>query len=90
MTPPRPTEEAWMKQTMEQSILVSLQTRAKPDDLLDEQWLYFKNKMKDGDEIWYFRTPEETWTEFFPRCGLEGYALVRGERLVAQILTSMS
>jgi hypothetical protein len=90
MTPPPLNEKAWLKQTMEQSILISLQTQVKPDDLLDEQWLDFKNKIKDGDEIWCFRTPTETWTKFFPRCGLEGYALVRVNILVAHIFTSMS
>ena len=69
---------------MEQSILVSLRRRVSPDDLLDEQWLDFKDKMQDGDEIWHFRTPQETWTEFFPRCGMEGYALVRGDTVVAK------
>ena len=34
-----------MKQTIEQSIIASLQRRISPDDLLDEQWLQFKDKM---------------------------------------------
>ena len=79
-----------MQQTIEQSIIASLQRRVTQDDLLDEQWLHFKGKMQDGDELWFFRTPQETWTEFFPRCGMEGYALVRGDKVVAEILTSMS
>ncbi len=90
MTTPPINAKAWLQQTMEQSILVSLQTSVKPDDLLDEQWLDFKNKIKDGDEVWFFRTPIETWTNFFPRCGLEAYALIRENTLVAHILTSMS
>ena len=79
-----------MKQTIEQSILASLQRRISSDDLLDEQWLQFRDKMKNGDELWHFRTPQETWTEFFPRCGMEGYALVRGDTVVAEIFSSMS
>lgn len=79
-----------MKQTLEQSIIASLQRRVSPDDLPDEQWLQFKDLMQEGDELWFFRTPQETWTEFFPRCGMEGYALVRDEAVVAQIFTSMS
>ena len=79
-----------MQQTMAASILAALQRRISSDDLLDEQWLVFKDQMQDGDEIWYFRTPQETWTEFVPRCGMEGYALVRGDKIVAEIFTSMS
>jgi hypothetical protein len=90
MTTPRPVQSEWMKQTIEQSILASLQRRIAPDDLLDEQWLQFKDKYRDRDELWYFRTPQETWTEFFPRCGMAGYALVRGDTVVAEILTSIS
>ncbi len=90
MTEPRLSQSGWMKQTIEESIITSLQKRISQENLLDEQWLQFKDKMQDGDELWYFRTPQKTWTEFFPRCGMEGYALVRGDRIVAEIFTSMS
>jgi hypothetical protein len=84
------TREAWMKQTVEESILASLRARVSPDDLLDEQWLEFRDQMKDGDELWTFRTPQDTWTEYDPRCGMEGYALVRGNKVVAEILNAIS
>jgi hypothetical protein len=71
MTAPRPIQREWMKQTLEQSILASLQTRLVASDLLDEQWLKFRDEMQNEDELWYFCTPQETWTEFFPRCGME-------------------
>jgi hypothetical protein len=90
MATQRLVESEWMKQTMEASIIASLLKRISPDDLLDEQWLQLRDKMQDGDELWYFRTPKETWTEFFPRCGMEGYALVRDARVVAEIFTSLS
>jgi hypothetical protein len=90
MATPRDTQDAWMKLTIEQSIIASLQRRISHDDLLDEQWLQFKDKFQDGDELWVFRTPQETWTEFFPRCGMEGFALVRDDTVVAEILTSIS
>ena len=90
MPAPRLTQKDWMKQTIEESVLASLKRRLSPDDLLDEEWLQFKDKMLNGDELWYFRTPQETWTKFVPRCGMEGYALVRGDKIVAEILTSMS
>lgn len=75
---------------MEASIIASLLKRISPEDLLDEQWLQFRDKKRDGDELWYFRTPQETWTEFFPRCGMEGYALIRDDRVVAEIFISIS
>jgi len=79
-----------MEQTIEQSILASLQRRISPDDLTDEQWLQFKDEMKAGDELCHFRTPQETWTEFFPRCGMEGYALVRDNAVIHELLISQS
>ena len=84
------SQTQWMKQTIEQSIIASLCKRLVPDDLLDEEWLEFKDSFRDGDEIWYFRSPPETWTEFFPRCGIAGYALVRDDHVVAEIFTEMS
>jgi hypothetical protein len=78
-----------MKQTVEESILASLRKKVSQDDLLNEQWLKLKDRVQSGDELWFFRTPQETWTEFFPRCGMEGY-VVRGNKIVAEIFTSMS
>lgn len=84
------TQEARMEQTLEQSITASLQRRMNPEDLLDEQWLRFKDKMQEGDEIWTFRTPQKPWADFFPRCIMEGFALVRDDIVVAKILTAES
>jgi hypothetical protein len=84
------TQKNWMKQTMEESIRASLRKRISPGDLLDEQWLEFKEQFRPDDELWYFRSPPETWNEFFPRCGIEGYALVRADNVIAFILLSMS
>jgi hypothetical protein len=88
--PKRIIEQEWMKQSMEQSIIASLLNRVSPDDLLDEQWLQFKDKLQNDDELWHFRTPMETWTEFVPRCGMEGYAIVRNDKVVDVIFTAMS
>ena len=66
-----------MKQTIGQSIMASLKRRLSPEDMYDEQWLRFRDQMQKGDEIWYYKTPIETWTEWFPLCGREGYVLVR-------------
>jgi hypothetical protein len=85
-----PEEQAWMKQTIRQSILASLKRRVSSDDLYDEQWLQFRDLMQEGDEIWYYKTPIETWTEWFPLCGREGYVLVRDDKIIEEILLSIS
>jgi hypothetical protein len=81
--------EAWLKQTIGQSILASLQREITYDDLLDEEWKQFAEFYQPGDEIWTFCTPPETWT-MCPHCGMQGYALVRGDQLIDEILTSIS
>jgi len=43
--------------TIKDSIIASLKKRVTSDDLEDEQWLQFKEQMKDGDEIWYYKSP---------------------------------
>jgi hypothetical protein len=83
-------EKAWMELTLEQSIIASLKKHMSPDELTDDQWLRFKDNMLEGDEIWYYRTPQETWTEWFPRCGREGYVLVRDDKVIDEILISVS
>ena len=87
----RPSKEReWARRTIEQNIIASLKRRVRPDDLEDEQWLQFKDQMQEGDEIWYYITPRETWTDFFPHCGREGYALVRDDKVIDEILLSIS
>ena len=79
-----------MKMTIEESIIASLKKRVRPDDLEDEDWLRFKKQLKDEDEIWYYKSPQETWTEWFPLCGREGYALIRDDKVVDEILLAIS
>jgi hypothetical protein len=79
-----------MEQTVEQSIIASLNRRVSREQLEDKQWLQLKDEMREGDELWYYITPRETWTTFFPRCGREGYVLVRDDKVVAEVLLSIS
>jgi hypothetical protein len=83
-------QRAWMKMTIEASIIASLKRRISPDDLEDRDWLRFKGQMKEGDEIWHYKSPPETWTVWFPLCGREGYALVRDDKVVDEILLAIS
>ena len=51
--------------------------------------LRFKHQIKEGDEIWYYITPRETWTGC-PLYGREGYALIRDDKVIDEILLSIS
>ncbi len=87
------------KKTIEQSILDARQhmvSVAEAEQELgngiskDTDWLDLKRQILATDELWYFNTPEATWTRAIPRCGMEGYALVRGGCVVAEYFLSMS
>jgi len=92
-----------MTKTIEQSIMDSrLRTVALvevekaaivngvPFGCASKEWYEFRDQFREGDELWYFRTPEETWTTLLPRCGMAGYAMVRDGVLIAEFLTSQS
>ena len=38
------------------------------------EWIRFKAKFKEEDELWFYSSPKEDWDHW---CGEEGYALVR-------------
>src|SRR4029078_12158664 len=95
--------DSWMEKTIEQSIMESRQRKVTtaeaesatlidsvPFGAINEEWNKFKGQLRESDELWYFCTPEETWTTLFPRCGLEGYVIVRDGKLFDELLTSVS
>jgi hypothetical protein len=47
MTRPHLNQQTWMKLSIEQSIIASLRTQISKEDLLDEQWLKFKDKAQE-------------------------------------------
>jgi hypothetical protein len=49
-----------------------------------KEWAAFKAEMKEGDELWYFRSPGPTWEN---KMGWEGYAIFRGNKLVRAFTT---
>jgi hypothetical protein len=85
---------------MEQAILDSLQYTLSLEDVEQtltrsghppcDDIIELKEMLKEGDELWYFITPAETWTTILPRCGLEGVALIRHGRVVFEIFYSIS
>jgi len=44
-------------------------------------------EFRDGDELWYWSTPEETWNHMFGRAG---YCIVRGGMIVWSITTELN
>ena len=85
----------WLKKPMSEGIMESRRHRvtvaeAEQVQLFEGDWSAIKSQMRDEDELWYFCTPDETWTETVPRCGLEGYVLVRDGKFVDSVLTSIS
>ena len=52
-----------------------------------KQWIDLLNEMEDGDVLHEFRSSDESW-EFL--AGREGIALVRNNKIVADIITKMN
>jgi hypothetical protein len=44
-----------------------------PFGFAHQEWLKFQEEIRQGDELWEFSSPEETWANM---CGREGIALV--------------
>jgi hypothetical protein len=53
---------------------------AQADGQSDGAWVHFSKKVRVGDELWSFRSPQESWSIL---AGEAGVALVRGGRIVA-------
>lgn len=52
-----------------------------------EKWQEFVRQRVAGDELWFFKSPPGTWSQF---AGRAGYALVRSGRVIASIATGKS
>ena len=50
----------------------------------DNSWKSFEEKIKDGDELWFFTSPPQTWEKLM---GWEGYAIFRNDKLIAHYTT---
>jgi hypothetical protein len=51
------------------------------------RWRELITQMQDGDELWEYTSPAETWANM---AGRAGYALVREGKIVGQITTLMN
>lgn len=62
---------------------------AEPQLRTSPQWREFKAEVASGDQIHYFRSPEDTWTGF-PLCGVEGYVILRDSKVHSYFVTKFS
>ena len=88
-------ERAWGRQSIGDSILVSRIKKVTIEEIEPlcgkmDGWASLKEKALKGGELWYFKTPIETWTTMFPLCGFEGYVLVENDEIVDKLLIAMS
>ena len=58
-----------------------------PFGRIHKQWLKFKGDFQDGDCFMSFVTKKESWEKLH---GRKGYLLVRKNKIISYILTSMS
>ncbi|MBN1798382.1 MAG: hypothetical protein JW822_07380 [Spirochaetales bacterium] len=58
-----------------------------PFGYINEQWQEFLAQMREGDELWEFESPPETWDNL---AGRKGIALIRDCEVVALIVTLMN
>lgn len=87
-TEPIESEMAWLCgeisiENAEAANEVKIDGRNIPFGYSNSQWLYMLKIMEDGDRLFVFRSPEETWRCF---AGLEGIALVRNGKIVADLV----
>ena len=50
-------------------------------------WIRLRNLLFEGDEIWYFDSPRETWHKF---AGRRGYAIVRDGKTIGGFFTALN
>jgi hypothetical protein len=58
-----------------------------PFGFAHERWVCFRGQMKQGDELWKFSSPAESWQDL---AGREGLCIVRNGEIVDSIVTMMN
>ena len=80
--------KAWLTRTVNVAEAEAANTYdGKAFGAMSREWEALKSKMLDGDTLWMFRSPKETWDEYM---GVEGYAVMRGNDLVDFVITGLS
>ena len=71
----------------EEKNMVEIDGRQVPFGYTNDQWVVLCKQMQKKDELYEFRSPEDSWNSF---AGREGIALVRDGEIIADIITLMS
>ena len=58
-----------------------------PFGFINEEWKELLKQMQEGDELWEFESPPETWENL---AGRKGIALIRNCQVIAYIVTLMN
>lgn len=64
-----------------------LGTRPVPFGFIFDEWVQFKNKIRVGDMLWFFRSDQSSWNAL---AGREGYAIVRNNMIIDIFVTKMN
>ena len=90
----KPTaHSSWLQETVisardaEAKHMVSIDGTEVPFGYIQNKWRTLLEKMQEGDNLYEFRSSDESW-KFL--AGREGIALVRDGKIVADIVTSMN
>lgn len=59
----------------------------KPSSFSLNEYEWFKSQITEGDEIWYFNTPDQMWRALY---GAKGYVLIRGGKQVCTLVLMVS
>lgn len=60
---------------------------ALPFGYTNDKWEALKAQYQNGDQIYKFSTSPESWKN---HAGREGYSLIRGDQVIAEIITLMN
>jgi hypothetical protein len=61
--------------------------KAVPFGFMNEEWKAFVAQMVEGDELWEFTSPADTWQNL---CGQKGIAIVRNGEVLSSLVTEMN
>jgi hypothetical protein len=64
-----------------------LGNEAVPFGFMNKEWKTLVARIVEGDELWEFNSPEDTWQNL---CGRAGIALVRNGEVIDAIVTFMN
>jgi hypothetical protein len=81
-------DKQWLDQKLTITEIEAAHTGdGKPFGRLNPEWEQMKAHMIDGDELWSFKSPPDTWRHLAGRAGI---ALVRDGEIIRNLVTLMN